>query len=67
MLPWTTELGEEDVAVEVAQLAEQGEREGHEGLCFIGGGIEGVVDKVGHKGGKAPVVGAVLEEAVESE
>ena len=52
-------------APEVGSLAEQAERERGVGLAQGRRGVERVVDKVGDKGGKAPVVGAVLEQVEE--
>ncbi len=49
-------------AREVGELAQHGDPKEDVSDLSAGSGIERVVDKVGHKGGKAPVVTAVLEQ-----
>jgi len=62
LLPRLAQVGEDDVAPQVGELEEQREAKEDEGGRLRGRRVGGVVDEVGHVGGKAVVVGAVLEE-----
>mmetsp|Transcript_28893 Transcript_28893/g.73762 ORF Transcript_28893/g.73762 Transcript_28893/m.73762 type:complete len:244 (+) Transcript_28893:255-986(+) len=62
LLPRLAQVGQDDVAPQVAQLAHERDAQGHLALQLAGRGVLGVVDKVGHVGGEAPVVDAVAEQ-----
>ena len=56
------QVSEDDVAVQVGELAEHGKGDGDVSERERGGCVEGMVQKVAHKHSERPIVAAVSEE-----